>query len=127
MKRTPPVLVLGALVLSGCNSMPEKPDFNPSHAFDGLYRGARIDASNDSVCKETSIVGAVTDGEAMFKLSYNDTNLKGWVDQTGHLTLYDDNNRWNYHFAGIASGRRIEGEWSVDGAPCNGTWWVERQ
>ena len=36
MKRTPPVLVLGALVLSGCNSMPEKPDFNPSHAFDGL-------------------------------------------------------------------------------------------
>ena len=113
--------------LSGCNTMPEKPAFKPSSGFDGSYRGTRIDVSNNSICRETSIVGTVANGEANLKLTYNSTNLKGWIDEQGNLKLYDDSNQWNYHFSGTASGSTIEGEWSVDGAPCKGTWKVERQ
>jgi hypothetical protein len=121
------VLALICVVcLPGCNTMPEKPAFKPSNSFDGNYRGARIDVSNDPVCKETSIAGTVVNGEANLKLTYNSTNLKGWIDGQGKLELYDDNNRWNYHFSGTASGGTIAGEWSVDGAPCKGTWKVER-
>jgi len=122
------LLVISSVVgIAGCNSMPEKPSFRPSSSFDGTYRGMRIDVSNDSLCRETSINGAVENGEAKFKLTYNGTNLTGWVDEGGNLKLYDDNNRWNYNFSGVASGGKIEGEWSVDGAPCRGSWVVERQ
>jgi len=121
------LVISGVAVIAGCNSMPEKPPFKASSSFDGTYRGTRTDVSNDAICRETSIIGSVENGEAKFKLTYNDTNLKGWVDADGNLKLYDDNNRWNYNFSGIAAGGKIEGEWSVDGAPCRGTWVVERQ
>jgi hypothetical protein len=121
------VVSISVLTLSGCNTMPQKPAFTPSSNFDGNYRGTRIDVSNDFICNETSIIGTVTNGEANFKLTYNNTNLKGWIDEKGALKLYDDNIQWNYHFSGTASGSAIEGQWFVDGAPCKGTWRVERQ
>lgn len=114
------------LFLTGCQSTPKKPSFTPSTAFDGNYRGIRIDVSNDQICKETSIVGSVNGGEAKFTLSYNGTLLKGWVTQDGELHLYDNNPRWDYHFTGKASGKAIEGNWHVGNAPCRGTWSVNR-
>jgi hypothetical protein len=130
MNRKVVLSVLASIVvvsLSACNSIPDKPAFEPSKSFDGSYRGTRIDVSNDAICKETAIVGTVVNGEANLKLTYNSTNLKGWINEQGSLTLYDDNSQWNYHFSGTASGGAIEGEWSVDGAPCKGTWRIERQ
>jgi len=130
MKGKLAVWILSAFIflgLAGCNTAPEKSSFEPSNSFDGSYRGTRIDVSNDAICRETSIVGTVANGEARFKLTYNNTNLKGWINKSGRLKLYDDNNRWNYNFSGTASGGTIEGEWSVDGAPCRGTWKVDRQ
>ncbi|MCB1800565.1 MAG: hypothetical protein KDI82_02650 [Gammaproteobacteria bacterium] len=126
-KKSTLAFAIGCLVLAGCNTMPEKPAFEPSKSFDGTYRGTRTDVSNDFICKPTSITGTVANGEARFKLTYNNTNLKGWIDQAGQLTLYDDNSQWNYHFSGTATATAIEGKWSVDGAPCRGTWRVERQ
>ncbi len=77
------VITLSVLVvlLSACNTMPDKPDFKVSTAYDGKYKGERIDVSGGSNCKETTITGQVKDGEASFRLTYNGTNLKGWISE----------------------------------------------
>ena len=38
-----------AILLSACNTMPDKPDFKVSTAHDGKYKGERIDISGGSI------------------------------------------------------------------------------
>ena len=115
-----------AILLSACNTMPDKPDFKVSTDHDGKYKGERIDISGGSICKETTITGQVEDGQARLRLTYNGTNLKGWISESGELKLYDDNPRWDYKFSGTAANGEIQGNWSVGNAVCKGTWSVQR-
>ncbi len=118
-----------AVLLSACstvNTMPDKPGFKASSAYDGKYKGERIDTSGGSICRRTTIIGQVEDGEARFRLTYNGTNLKGWISESGELKLYNDSPRWDYQFTGTAANGEIQGNWSVGNAVCKGTWSVQR-
>lgn len=121
------ICFLAAMALAGCQSPTSaKPDFPVSREFDGQWRGERIDVSGDSICRPTTIVGSVTNGEAQLWLSYNQTLLTGWIAQNGDLVLSGNNPRWDYKFGGKAQAKEIKGDWSVGNAPCRGTWYVRR-
>ena len=121
------VCILSAIGLGACQSTSSvKPDFSVSQAFDGQWRGERVDVSGDTICRQTTIVGTVASGEARLWLSYNQTLLTGWIASNGDLTLSGNSPRWDYKFSGKAEGNAIKGDWSVGNAPCRGTWYVTR-
>lgn len=119
--------LLAAISFAACQAPTSvKPDFLVSDRFEGQWRGERIDVSGDSICRQTTIVGSVKNGEAKLWLSYNQTLLTGWIAQNGDLALSSNSPNWDYKFMGKASGNEIKGNWSVGNAPCHGTWYVRR-
>ena len=72
MKQFGKVVIL-ALVITGCQTIPEKPA-NVSLEFDGIWKGERIITSG-SRCLETKIEGSVNNGLAELTLIYNGTLL----------------------------------------------------
>lgn len=108
-------------------ALPEQPTFTISTAFDGRWEGERLDISGDNICQETRVIGTIEQGEVKLTLTYNNTVLHGWISEEGELELYADSPRWGYRFAGTAQNNRIDGEWRVTNAPCNGGWYIEKK
>lgn len=48
--------------------LPDNPSFNISNDFDGDWSGKRIDISGDSICRQTSVVGAIQEGKVSLRL-----------------------------------------------------------
>lgn len=107
--------------------IPSSPPFELSTKFDGSWIGERIDVSGDQICSPTNITGSVLDGVISITLSYNSTVLKGWISTEGEIVLYGTNPKWGYRFDGSADNNRIEGNWFVTNAPCEGHWFIEKQ
>lgn len=108
-------------------ALPDQPSFAISTAFDGRWEGKRIDISGDKICLETRVFGTIEQGEVKLTLMYNNTLLRGWISEDGTLELYADSPRWGYRFTGMAQNNRIDGEWRVTNAPCNGEWYIEKK
>nr|WP_086940040.1 hypothetical protein [Thaumasiovibrio occultus] len=123
--------ILVAIVLSRVEkknvvaSIPTEAPFAVSSAYDGKWEGERMDVSGDAICLETGITGEINEGKVTLILRYNSTVLRGWISEDGQLSLYSTSQRWGYRFSGQVSGDQIKGDWSVDNAPCKGTWYVE--
>jgi len=123
MKQFGKVVIL-TLLITGCQTVPKKPA-NVSFEFDGHWKGDRIIKSGTR-CLETKIEGSIKNGLAELTLIYNDTLLKGWVNQEGRVTFEDDNPNWEYEFSGQARGNQLAGDWSVNGGLCSGNWHVTK-
>ncbi|WP_070968552.1 hypothetical protein [Vibrio sonorensis] len=87
------------LLLAGCFEPPPK---SISLDFDGEWKGRRINENNNPICSPTSIYGDIKEGEVSFTLAYNNTLLRGTVNEWGHIELKDNNPMWVYHFNGKA-------------------------
>jgi hypothetical protein len=118
------IVVILALVITGCQTIPEKPA-NVSLEFDGIWKGERIITSG-SRCLETKIEGSVKNGLAELTLIYNGTLLRGWINQAGKVTFEAYNPNWNYAFSGQVLGNKMAGDWMVDGGLCSGNWHVTK-
>ncbi|WP_413113521.1 hypothetical protein [Thaumasiovibrio sp. DFM-14] len=106
--------------------LPESPVFNVTTRFDGLWEGRRINMTESSLCKRTTITGSIEDGKALITLTYNNSQLQGWVSEKGELVLYANHRLWDYRFSAIANNNQIVGSWHITNGPCRGTWYLER-
>ncbi|MCC4800672.1 hypothetical protein BCT30_04790 [Enterovibrio norvegicus] len=106
--------------------LPVTAPFSVSNQFDGEWEGKRTDISGDNICLQTRIIGTIKEGKVSLRLMYNNTYLEGFVSDTGELALYADSQKWGYRFTGTANDDRIDGDWKVTNAVCNGTWQLEK-
>lgn len=108
--------------------LPKSANFIVSTEFDGQWLGRRIDNTGNNMCERTTMTGRVIDGLAQFKLDYNGTSLKGWINaDTKELVLYASNRQWDYRFSGSAYKSKIQGNWHLANGPCKGSWYLEKQ
>lgn len=116
----------GPVILSRSLNYPDSPQFVPSTDFDGEWLGRRINTTGNNMCERTTITGIIREGKATLRLTYNGTQLEGWVTESGDLRLYAKHCQWDYRFSAIGSGKRFDGRWHLTNGPCQGTWFIEK-